>query len=267
MKSSRLLRRWQRRQGRLLAELQQGVRHGQLTGDASQIHALRVTLRRLRLLLRVGRPFYDKSALKAFRRWATKIANATSRIRDLDVALEWLASQPDSAELLELGRLRRERLWRAARPRLRPLTMDVLACLAESPQGRRNSDRLARRVERGEERFRAQIAAELPRFFELEEEGRHQFRRRLRWWRYLRELALPRRKREKDTLLPHLIGAQEAIGDLQNRLVIDLHLKHLRTTPALGGIRRRLDGEREVATRRIREALQGLTQLGLDRPE
>jgi CHAD domain-containing protein len=61
----------------------------------------------------------------------------------------------------------------------------------------------------------------------LSEADRHDFRRSVRWWRYLRELTLSRRKAHGDAQLRRLLAVQEATGELQNLALVEAALRRL----------------------------------------
>ncbi len=260
MKPDRFFRRWQRRKTRLLAESQALIRQCRAGGDAEQVHQLRVVLRRLRLFVRLGRPLLDPAAVSAFRRWARGISKALSSVRDLDVALEWLTAVPGvDAALVAACLQRRERCWRTARDKLSPLPVGVLAALSEVRGGQKHATALAERAERVEAKLRATVKAALPHFLRLPPEEQHTFRRTVRWWRYRRELALPRRKLTKDRLLTLLTAVQEATGNEQNR-ALAVHALSETKSPAAAPLLAVL--ERETTARRaaITAALRSLAQ-------
>jgi CHAD domain-containing protein len=256
MKPDRFFRRWQRRQTRLLAESQALIRQCRAHGDAEQVHQLRVVLRRLRLFARLGRPLLDPAAVAAFRRWARGLSKALSLVRDLDVALEWLTTFPGvDAALVAACQQRRERCWRPARDKLSPLPVGVLAALSEVRGGQKRAAALAERAERIEAKLRAAVKAALPHFLRLPPAEQHAFRRTVRWWRYRRELALPRRKLTKDRLLRLLIAVQEATGNEQNR-ALAVHALSETKSPAAAPLLARLEcetkSERETITAMLR---------------
>ena len=220
MKPDRFFQRWQRRRDRLLAESQARWRAVARRGEAEEIHALRVVLRRLRLLVRIGRPLFPPHTVNHFQVWARGLARTTGEIRDLDVALEWLATRPEAEPALT-ARIKagRDRLWTKAGRNWRPLPARVAVALRHPHGGDRSAACLLRRFNRIERRLKTGLRAHLPRFFGLSPDEQHTFRRYLRWWRYLRELGLPRRKQAGDRLLAQMVALQEATGSHQNRLV------------------------------------------------
>jgi CHAD domain-containing protein len=260
MKPAKLYRRWQRQLERLLDELRELVRECRTGGDAAQIHRLRVTLRRVRLLLRAGRPLLPAGEFDRFRDWAREAARRTGPIRDLDVAIEWLAPKADARELIEALAARRERRWRATRPRLRALPQDWLAGLRAAETGKRAAQRLARRCDKLESRLREALRASIFNYERMSAAEQHQFRRQIRWWRYLRELTLGRRRQATDPLLARLIAAQEAIGDRQNGEVTLQALEALKADAVVLAARRSLERERMTRDREIRASLEALVE-------
>lgn len=68
-----------------------GSRQLQSNGDDEALHDFRVALRRLRSTLRAYRPWLDDRALsRKLRRRIKRMARATSRARDTEVALAWI---------------------------------------------------------------------------------------------------------------------------------------------------------------------------------
>ncbi len=260
MKPKRIFRRWQQRRQRLQAALRGLVKQCRRSGNAEQVHELRVNLRRLRLFVRVGRSLLDPRAVAQFRQWAHGVSKLTSPVRDLDVAIEWLRNQPNAFVLAKICRRSRDRQWRKARCRLRPPPESVLSELGKVLGGPEAPARLAKRVRKLERRHGAVVRAVLPGFFGLSANDRHEFRRTLRWWRYLRELGLARGEHSRDKLLRALVAAQEATGDQQNlalaRAALVRHGKGVSGTE----LRRQLRLEEAQQADRIREALAALAR-------
>src|SRR5207249_11062581 len=107
-----------------------------------------VTLRRLRLMVRLGAPLLDETAVEDYRRWSRVISNATSRLRDYDVTLEWLKDRNGAEEIVELPQVRRDRLWRIQSSRLTPPTSKVRSRLSRIKAGRKAGAQLRRRLDR-----------------------------------------------------------------------------------------------------------------------
>lgn len=209
--------RWRRRHGKWLAALPELVRQSRRRGGAEELHQARVTLRRLRLSVRLGRAMFPASAIVRFRSWAAQVARATSPVRDLDIAIEWLRAAKAGPALVKECLGRRNSVWRRRRALLVPPPHRLPAHLmAQGGEMKRWAAALAKRHARMEARCREYLRTHLPRFFQLAEEDRHEFRRRVRRWRYLREQMLPTRILEKDVLCQRLLAVQEALGEIQN---------------------------------------------------
>jgi hypothetical protein len=134
MDPKQLRKHWRRaldanleRAGKLLRQ------RGPLDGVA--IHALRVALRRSRLLLQLWSKHKDRQRTKRFRAAARQALDALAPVRDCDVALEWALVQPASPELL--GRLwqRRSAFSRQAQHQLSSLKADLDPKRLNGPAG------------------------------------------------------------------------------------------------------------------------------------
>lgn len=255
MKPRKLLRRWQRRRALLLGELESLLPRCRRRGGVEQVHELRVVLRRLRLFVRVGQPLLDREVIGAFRAWARRISRATSPVRDLDVAMEWLASQPDGLEVIPALKARRQGLWASAQTHLPPPVPGLLSRLAAQTERGDSARRLSRRIRKLERRLANQVRDAVPCFFALPAEEQHEFRRTLRWWRYLRELSLPRRRQRKDGFLKALVALQEATGDRQNIKLAAAALSRLGDSPAVQAHRRQARAAERAQLDRIHDAL------------
>jgi CHAD domain-containing protein len=261
LKSRKLLRRWQRRKAKLLLSLPVLLDRSSVQGNVEAIHELRVAIRRLRLYVRLGRPLLRNTAVSAFLSWARSVSKATSSVRDLDVALEWLQAQENTDEVIELCQTRRARTWRAAQPRLSPPKRGLCRALLKVKGDGRPHVRLARRLAKIEDRLAKGIRRGVPWFFDAREEEQHQLRRLTRWWRYLNEVGLPRREQRKDRLLNALVQAQEALGDRQNLLLADAALCQLRRPALTKDLRRKLAADQVATSARIRVCLAALARL------
>lgn len=212
-----MARRWRRRHGKWLAALPELVRQSWRRGGAEEIHEARVTVRRLRLSARLGKAAFPATVIDRFRSWAERVARATSPVRDLDIAIEWLRAAKAGPALVKECLSWRNTVWRRRRALLVPLPHPLFAHLAaQGGERKRWAAALAKRYARTEVRCREYVRNHLPRFFQLAEEDRHEFRRRVRRWRYLRELMLPARAMEGDGLWRRLLAVQEALGEIQN---------------------------------------------------
>lgn len=258
MKPEQLVRRWERRQADLLADLRTQVLVARGKGEAEAVHQLRVTLRRLRLSICLAKPVLDEERANRFRAWAAHISRATSRVRDLDIAVDWLRGGNASAALVADCEARRARVWRRCRRNLTPPPPGLLLKLARLSGGRRTDAAIAKRLRKLESRYAEQLRTQLPQFFELSEEDRHEFRRTVRWWRYLRELTLPRRRLKKDSTWKSLLVAQEALGEMQNLVLIQADLEELPPSTELTELKSMLVRQQKVQAETARQSLAGL---------
>lgn len=260
MKPERLARRWQRRHLKLLSELRRLHAECRRRGDAPQVHELRVTLRRLRLSVRLGKALFDAAHLGQLRAWAGRISRATSPVRDLDITVEWLLASKAGPSLVAECQGLRDRLWRRRQRQLLALPGQVLNRLAHPARdGTRAAARaLTGRFRKLEERYRDHLRQQLPRFFELSEEDRHDFRRTVRWWRYLRELAVARKKLPKDPICRRLLPAQETLGELQNLALAQAILQRLTPSPEREELRALLARQQQAQLDAARQALKAL---------
>jgi CHAD domain-containing protein len=261
MKTKKFFERWKRRYLRLLHKQWMVLRQSRREGKPEQVHELRVTLRRLRLLVRLGEPFFDKSVAEEYRRWSRVISTLTSRLRDFDVTLDWLKGQKDTADIIELLQTRRDRLWRIQKAGLTPPTGNVRSRLSRIKSGSRKAARLRRRFLKRFDRLRGETFDGIPHFFGLNLEDRHAFRRALRRLRYLRELALSRGKRAGDEFLKNLIRPQVAMGESQNLVMAGQIINALKRTPTSLRLVKILGRQRELWKAEIRRGLKGLSEL------
>ncbi len=261
MKPERLARHWKRRHQRLLDALPRQLREARARGDAEAVHTLRVTLRRLRLSLRLGKALFDEARLGRWRDWARRISRATSPVRDLDIAVEWLTANRANPALLQECQRWRDQAWRRHRRQLRPPPRGALGQVGHPTRKPEQARRLARRYEKLEARYREHLRARLPRFFQLGEEERHDFRRAVRWWRYLRELVLPRKKLKQDRVCRRLLAAQEALGEQQNLALVHTTLERLTPSPERDELRSLLTRQQQVQLDQARKSLRALRAL------
>jgi CHAD domain-containing protein len=216
MKPEKLLRRWTACLRAFDASLAGEWELCRRTGDVESIHRLRVMLRRGRVYLRLGNSILGKEEVEAFRAWSTKVSNTVARVRDCDVAMAWLQTQPESVRIYQSVSARRKRLWESARRRL-PRFMDMpLKPLAKRPRKPQWARRLAAKFSRTFDRDRGEIQAFSSAIDTADAEHWHQLRRDLRRLRYLRELCVAPRAQPKDALLAGLIRMQELLGNAQN---------------------------------------------------
>lgn len=261
MKPERLARRWKRRHAQLVTALKEQHRRTRARGEAEAVHTLRVTLRRLRLSLRLARPMREDAGRGCWRDWARGISRATSPVRDLDIAGEWLAASRAHPALLEEWQRLRQRAWQRCRRRLVSPPRGAWARLHAAAVSKETARRLARRAARLEERYREALRAGAPRFFHLGEEDRHEFRRTVRWWRYLRELVRGRNKLKRDVVHQRLLAVQETLGELQNLTVVRETLERLTPSPDRDELLALLTRQQEAQWGRTRHQLRGLQVL------
>ena len=192
------------------------------------------------------------------RAWGAKISQATSPVRDFDIAIEWLRAGKVSPALVQECEKCRNQVWRRRRVLLRAVPAHITARLARPGGGNKAEAVIARRRRKLETRYREQLRRDLPRFFHLGEQDRHDFRRVVRWWRYLRELTLPKRKLPKDALLTALLDAQEALGGIQNLTLVEAAFRKLTPSAELGALRTLLTRQRQAQGESARQALNAL---------
>ncbi len=265
MSGDKLFERWRRRYGRLLEHQRVLLRQCGRQGDAEAVHELRVTVRRLRLMVRLAAPFVGPRVADRCRVWSRSVSDATSRLRDLDVVLEWLQGRPEAAHLAE--RVARERARRLAQDRtrlpalpgrlFRRLQKFRTDAKARRAFARRYSDRFTRLFER--------MRPQARRYAAMPIEERHAFRRQLRQLRYLRELALPRRKQTQDPVLQLLVRPQVAMGEWQNLQLVESVLRELAAPREVADIARALAAEQARWDREIRSGLKAFAGRALAR--
>lgn len=261
MKPERLARRWKRRHQRLLDALIRQLRETRARGEAEAVHALRVTLRRLRLSLRLGKTLFDEARLGRWRDWARRLSRTTSPVRDLDIAVEWLTANRANPALIQECQRWRDQAWRRHRRQLCPPPRGVLAQVGNPTLKPEPARQLARRFKKLEARYREHLRARQPRFFQLSEEERHDFRRAVRWWRYLREQVLPRKKLKRDGVFRRLLAAQVALGELQNLALVHLALERLTPSPERDELGALLTRQQQVQLDLARISLRELRAL------
>ena len=220
-------------------------------------------MRRLRLSVRLGKGAFAEEEVARLRAWGAKISQATSPVRDLDIAIEWLRAGKAGPGLVQECEQRRSRVWRRRRRLLRAVPVHLTTRLGRPRAGGKSEALILRRQRRLETRYREHMRRDLPAFFRLGEQDRHEFRRVVRWWRYLREVALPKRKLPKDGLLAALLNLQEALGDIQNLALVDGALRQLTPSAELGELRRLLTRQQQAQSGKARQAMAALkSRLG-----
>ncbi len=228
MDASKLFQRWKRRLAKLHAILPELLRAARTKGTPEQIHQLRVVLRRMRLLVRLGQPALGKPAVAEFIDWSRRVLGSLGRVRDYDVTLEWLEPRADAPIECERQRARRSRLWKSRRAFLILPKHHLLAQLSPGKANHKLKLKFLKTYLQQVDDLCRQVASEAPLYLDFPLVQQHEFRRCIRRWRYWRELALPQRKLSRDPTLPQLIRLQDALGDYQNRVVAERILTHHR---------------------------------------
>ena len=228
MKPRRLVREWKRVTTELLARVPALLRACRGRAGVDPVHDLRVVLRRLRLLLRVGRPLLGAAPVDGFIGWSRVTCDAAGPLRDDDVALEWLARQDGAAASVQEISGHRQKATPAFRRRLRPRPRALGLALARVADDRASREQLQKRIVKRIALLRRVLRQGAPRFFRLSVDDQHEFRRRLRQWRYLREFDLLLGREAGDPSLKELTRLQEAIGEFQNLKIVEEKLPALR---------------------------------------
>jgi CHAD domain-containing protein len=92
----------------LLRRLAYQVSRAAKSGDADSIHDLRVAIRRFSRCLRVFAQFYPDGSWKKIRRRLSELMELAGAVRDVDIAMEFLANAGGSNREL-LSKLKQER--------------------------------------------------------------------------------------------------------------------------------------------------------------
>ncbi|MBI5774229.1 MAG: CHAD domain-containing protein [Verrucomicrobia bacterium] len=261
MKTLKFFHRWKRRHEKLLARLSSLLRQCRTDGEAEQVHQLRVALRRLRLTARVGRACLGRAVEREFYHWSREVSDSISRVRDLDVALEWLQQHAASAPAIERVARWRQRRWKAVRTRLEAPPARLAGELDQVAGHHSHRNQLLAQHRRLRAKVEGRIAEELPRFFRLKGPQQHEFRRALRRLRFLRELELPRKRQSADVLLKLLVALHEGLGRLQNSRVYEQLMKRLGEIASNADLQRALLAGRRHDESLVRRHLQHLKRF------
>lgn len=261
LKSKKLLRRWQSRKKRLLGSLPVLLECCRANGNSEAVHELRVAVRRLRLYVRLGRPLLGRKSAKQFLSWARSISKATSPVRDLDVALEWLQGHDHTEEASERILAQRTSAMQALSHNLQAPPRGLLKGLTRLKRRGRLHAHLAHRYLKIESRIAGSVMRCAPRFFDMSSEEQHQLRRMIRWWRYLLEVGLPRQAQKQDRLLSFLLELQEATGERQNLMLCEAALRRFRCSVFSKELQRTIAAEQVATSGRIRKAFSALQLL------
>jgi len=244
----------------LLVQVQQLVRLAREEGGPEHIHDLRTSLRRFRLLVRLGRPFIPASSIDHLRSWSRELADLTGPIRDGDIALEWVQGQPQNAAVTDLLAARRTRSWKRCRHRWRGMPAGLIRRLAQAPRTKDEQALLVKRYRKLRKKLGEGTRHQMATFFRLSVPEQHEFRRALRWWRYAQELGLHDREQRKNLLLRRLVAAQEAMGGQNDRVVIGGLLDSLTVIPAVAAMQHRLTVEKARFPAQITRAFKQLSR-------
>jgi CHAD domain-containing protein len=256
MKSTQLFQRWAKSGTRLRTQLVALTEACLQEGSAPEIHRLRVCLRRCRFWARTGKPLLPARDLARLDAWGRTLADLTGPVRDLDVSIDWFRSHRVGPAVLAGLVERRTQEWTRRRKRLKPPPRGVLDRLGRIEPTRDHARGLRRRVRKLEQRFEDQLLKRLDGFFKRDAAARHEVRRLVRRWRYLRESTQSRSEQKQDRLLAALLEFQEAVGDAQNlELGMNLIANHVPDG------KRRQQLERKGGT--ARKALQKATRRAI----
>jgi CHAD domain-containing protein len=208
-----------------------------LGGDPEALHKFRVSVRRLRAVLRVARPILDREwtdTLRAELRW---LGRALGAVRDYDVLLIELRAQAQSlppSDVAALARLveelersreapRAEMLEALSSPRYLELLGRVeLAGEAPRWNGRRRS---VSKLAAGEFRKFDRAANELDG--QSSDEELHRVRVRCKWARYASELGEVEAGKPARCFIARAKAVQDILGEHQDAIVADERLREL----------------------------------------
>ncbi len=261
LNKDKFYRHWQRQYHHLLDRQDRLLKRARSHGLPEHIHELRVVLRRLRLMVRVSSPPIDREAARRYRQWSRQISDVTSPLRDIDVTLEWLASQKANPALADTLQTRRQSLWSQGRRKFMPPPQRILAATRRLKSNKHDRQRLRRRYPARFARLHARVVSQIPHFFELNDSGRHAFRRTIRLLRYLRESALTERQRHHDALLKALAEPQAAMGEYQNVTLARQIVGSLHSPAPSNSLRQTLRRDQAHWQRHIKTSLRVLAQI------
>jgi CHAD domain-containing protein len=95
--------------GVLLRRLAYQVNRAAKSGDAESIHDLRVAIRRFSRCLRVFSQFYPGSSWKKIRHQLSGLMASAGAVRDVDIAMELLASESKGGNRQLISKLKQRR--------------------------------------------------------------------------------------------------------------------------------------------------------------
>jgi CHAD domain-containing protein len=204
----KLFRRWRKRLRQLVKALPKALARCRLKGLPEQLHQLRVIIRRLRLVLKLGRSFWSRKAVKAFDAWARPVNERAGAVRDLDITVERLRALNCSADVtLSLSKARTNR-WRRLRTLLKAPHANLIKPFGLPEPTDAAVRKFRRRFQRRTERERARALEMGRRFARMTIPQRHEFRR--------------------------LVHVQDLAGEYQNLVTTLDNLQTQRQQPARG---------------------------------
>jgi len=253
MNAKRLHRRWQDSLEARVDSIRKLLRQRSPL-SATEVHDLRVALRRARLLADLGAHALGRTKTKHFRDATRVLLDLLDAVRDCDVALDWLRDAHASAALIKKLQIRRDRFWRATKRRLQlPATK-----LSIDPKTKGGAKKLDRRLAKLSKATAERCHKTIKLGNEVPTSELHELRRVVRRWRYLRELQLTAHGIRRDPRLRLLIRVQECLGALQNAEVI---LDQLKTMGRTEELRRLHLGLRANHSHHRRESLHQIKSL------
>jgi len=263
MSSAKLHERWRRRLLALERRVHDLFEECRGTGSATTVHDLRVAIRRARLYAQVGRPLLSKASLKQFHAWGRMVNRLLGPVRDCDVCMKWLAAGPGSVESVGWVNDQRTRLWRLALDLLKRRSADPPRGFVFRKTGKNAPGTLTVRYDRELRKLVRGVRRSVPNAAQMTPPELHDLRRRLRRWRYLRELGLAAKAQGRDPALEWLILTQGFLGESQN---LEMAVALLEAYPALlerERLVRRASGEQARWIQRARRQLARLPDTAL----
>jgi CHAD domain-containing protein len=250
-----------------------------LGADPEELHQHRVAVRRLRALLRAGRPMIDHEWADELRDELRWLGAALGEVRDLDVLLEHLedeaaelepddaqafapvlavlANRREAARALMLAELRDPRYIRLLERLERDLAYPPEAGKAVKPKA------IAAAEFRGLRKARRRLGSD-PDDHEL-----HKLRIKVKRARYAAELAMPSRGAKARRFVKHAKRLQDVLGDHQDSVVAAERLRELavatgdaRAALSAGIVVTRQVERREAAREAFPDAWHALKRIG-----
>ena len=249
--------------GRLAAALQEQYREilthdpgTRLGDDPEALHDHRVAIRRLRAMLRAGRPMLDRTWADDLRRSLRDAGHALAQVRDLDVLLEQLRADVDEldgperaggARIVRILEERRERAQTDLSAALRePAYVSLLNRLEHAVKEPRfaGSGSLSKAVSKEHRRVRRK-AGRLRR--DPSDAELHDVRKAVKRARYAAELAAAVGVKGTGKYLKQAKAVQDVLGDHQDAVVAAAVLREVGSGPAVAALVARQDARRADA--------------------